>query len=99
MSFIAQLGVPGVPGIRPLENAFIEGCILVAFVAFFVHLIFAFAVRSDASRRRAAGQPLAFVGPLTWFFAAWIGGVLAVAAYWLMHHSNLRRADERASSS
>ena len=57
-----------------------------------VHLIFANAVYEDAKRLRR--QPV-LVGPMMWFLATLVGGVITAGIYWAMHHSRLNQtADE-----
>jgi hypothetical protein len=56
-----------------------------------VHLAFSAAVFNDASRLHEENQSLAFVGPVIWTLAVLIGGVFVAAAYWLIHHSALRK--------
>ena len=64
---------------------------LLYFGLFFVlHLILASATFSDARLQQARGGGLFLVGPVVWFLAVLLTGLLAVALYWLVHHSRLR---------
>jgi hypothetical protein len=56
-----------------------------------VHASFAVGVKFDAEQREARGDDVLFVKPLMWGLAAFVGGVVAVAVYWLLHFSNARR--------
>ena len=56
-----------------------------------VNASFAVGIKFDAEGRERRDEPVLFVKPLMWGLAALVGGVFAVAAYWLIHHSNLRR--------
>lgn len=53
-----------------------------------VHIAFSIGVYRDAQQRR----PL-LVGAEMWAFATLLGGVLVAVAYWVMHHSTLRRSE------
>jgi hypothetical protein len=53
-----------------------------------VRVFFAIAVHTDATRNKDRVQ---LVTPLVWAAATLFGGVFVAAAYWLMHHSSLRR--------
>jgi hypothetical protein len=56
-----------------------------------LHLLFAGAVAKDAGLLAKNGQKTILVSPLTWGFAALVGGVLVAVVYWLMHHVNFKR--------
>jgi hypothetical protein len=56
-----------------------------------VHASLAVGVKFDAEEREKRGEPVLFVKPLMWGLAAFVAGVLAVAVYWLIHLSTLRR--------
>lgn len=56
-----------------------------------VHLAFSAAVFNDASQLHDEHHALAFVGPVIWTLAVLVGGVFVAAAYWLIHHSALRK--------
>jgi len=56
-----------------------------------VHIAFSAAVFNDARVIRDNREALVFVGPVIWSVAVLVGGVLIGAAYWLVHHSALRR--------
>ena len=64
--------------------------LVVSLSAFVVNVFFALGVYHDA---RAMGKRVEFVGPNLWAFATFFGGVFVATAYWIMHHSTLRRAD------
>ena len=59
-------------------------------LSFVLNLILASATFSDARLQQARGGGLFLVGPTVWFLAVLFGGLLAVALYWLVHHSRLR---------
>jgi hypothetical protein len=58
-----------------------------------LHLAFSSAVFSDARHLRANfGRGTFLVGPGMWWLATLLGGLVAVAIYWAIHHSRLRPA-------
>jgi len=63
--------------------------LILAVVAFIIHIAFAVAVFKDASARRAGEQHLWFVSPIFWAGSVLIGSVFAAALYWVMHYSTL----------
>lgn len=56
-----------------------------------VHLSFALGVARDADTLKTTGRGAFFVGPMVWGIMTFIGGLIVVFIYWLMHHSTLRR--------
>lgn len=54
-----------------------------------VHLVFAGAVAKDAGSLYQVGRRPALVSAHVWAFSTLIGGVVAAAIYWFIHHSNL----------
>lgn len=61
-------------------------------LAAIVHIVFAAGVAEDAKRLSLRGQGTFLVGPGMWGFATPVGGVWVAAAYWVIHHCNLRSA-------
>ena len=56
-----------------------------------VHIAFAMAVSSDATRSQERGEGPVFVSPTIWMLATLLGGVVTAVLYWAVHHSTLRR--------
>lgn len=55
-------------------------------------IIIASAIYQNARRRASTiGCSLRFFQPLTWGFVGLVGGILALALYWLMHYSTLAK--------
>jgi hypothetical protein len=78
-------------------NFFSPGIVIFAMVVFWaitviIHISFALAVGSDATKLRNSSRDLIFVGPGIWFLATLLGGVFVAAAYWIIHHSRLNEA-------
>jgi hypothetical protein len=59
-----------------------------------VHLAMGLGVGADAAHRLRKEKPLAFFGPVLWFFVTCIGGLLAVGLYWGVHYSTLTKSDD-----
>lgn len=64
--------------------------ILMALLAFLVHLFFAIGVSAHA-KTYSRNHSLWFVGRVMWFIASLLGGVPIAAIYWVMHCSTLNR--------
>jgi len=64
--------------------------ILVFVLLAIVHVAFALAVLRDAEFIARRGEGLFLVGAGMWAFAALLGGVTIVVAYWAIHYSTLR---------
>lgn len=62
--------------------------ILMAVLAFAVHVLFAIGVSTHA-KEYSSRAPTWFVGRFTWFIATLLGGVPFAAIYWVMHCSTL----------
>ena len=56
-----------------------------------VHIAFSAAVFSDAQTIKNERDSLVFAGPIIWSLAVLVGGVFAALAYWVIHHSSLRK--------
>jgi len=56
-----------------------------------INIIFAGGIARDSGIIHKQGQPIYLVSGLVWAFAALVGGILVVAVYWLVHHTNLTR--------
>ena len=56
-----------------------------------VHASFAVGIKFDAEQREQRGEEVLYVKPLMWGLAAFAAGIFAVATYWLLHSSTLRR--------
>ena len=56
-----------------------------------VHVLVAVAVRWDAAVFERENGKTVLIGPRTWVLATLVGGLLAGVAYWVLHHSTLRR--------
>jgi hypothetical protein len=60
-----------------------------------VNAYFALAIGTDAKRRGDSGKPLAFVGPLAWFFMTmFFTFPVVLTLYWVIHYSNWRHPQE-----
>jgi len=61
-----------------------------------VHIVFAVGVYRAAAHLRSCGEQVWFAPAIVWLIATLVGGLLAVAVYWLIHHSQFRapRRDE-----
>jgi hypothetical protein len=55
-----------------------------------VNLLLSIGVLRDGIQLRAKGGDTKFASPAVWGLAVMIGSFLAVALYWLIHHSSLR---------
>ena len=75
--------LPGLAGLAPL----LIGLWWVMLIV--IHVSFSAAIVVDASRINQVRGYTTFVSPIIWSLAVWAGGVLAVLAYWLIHHSAL----------
>ncbi|HEY5316268.1 MAG TPA: hypothetical protein VIK18_27310 [Pirellulales bacterium] len=65
--------------------------LLLSALTIVVHVALAMAVYDDASRLETGRlQPLA-ISPTVWTLTALLGGLPAVAVYWVIYHSSLRR--------
>lgn len=78
-------------GMVPAQFLFLFGFVLFVLSAV-VHLVFAFAVKLDASRLRRQGVGPALVGPGVWMLVTLLLGVFGAVIYWAMHHSALAPA-------
>ncbi|MBU0456365.1 MAG: hypothetical protein ABIH77_04035 [Pseudomonadota bacterium] len=56
-----------------------------------VNLIFAGAVAHDGGLILKSGRKTQLVSPMTWAFATLLGGVIAAAIYWFIHHYPIPR--------
>lgn len=56
-----------------------------------VHIAFSVAVFVDAGTLKHPYGRLVFVGRFIWALAVLFGGVFVAVAYWLLHHSTLRK--------
>lgn len=65
--------------------------VLLILINAILHLLFAGAVARDAGNLYRMNQRPALVSAPTWAFATLIGGVIAAAIYWFIHHSTLTR--------
>ncbi len=76
------------------DGVFLFGLYGFYFIALAVlHLAMSSAVYSDACRLKTHLRSGTFlVGPGMWWLATLLGGMVAVAIYWLIHHSRLRPA-------
>lgn len=63
--------------------------ILIAMLAFLVHLFFAMGVSAHA-KVHCASEPTWFVGRFVWFIATLLGGVPIAAIFWVLHCSTLK---------
>lgn len=70
--------------------------VVVTGVTYLIQLILAYGVYHEAEKLKQYGQKLWFVGSFLWFLLTLIGGLLAAAAFWLIHHSNLKTEDTNA---
>jgi hypothetical protein len=93
-------GLIRLPGLKDFQGWAMLGAVLVGTFGYIplalLHLAFALAVFFAARREENRGEILAFFGPFVWACATLIGGVLAAALYWLMHHSAMSRRDQSA---
>ncbi|HEX3659389.1 MAG TPA: hypothetical protein VGG64_06695 [Pirellulales bacterium] len=65
--------------------------LLISVLTIVVHVALAMAVYDDANRLDTGRvQPLA-ISPTVWTLTALLGGLPAVAVYWVIYHSSLRR--------
>lgn len=62
-----------------------------AVLAIVVQVFFAIAVYRDAEKIVADGGKTVFVSGTWWTVAVLVGSLPAVALYWAIHHSTLRR--------
>lgn len=60
-------------------------------ITILVHIAFSAAVYSDAQIIKNQRESLVFTGPIIWSLAVLVGGILAALAYWVIHHSSLRK--------
>lgn len=70
--------------------------LILALIAFIIHIAFAVAVFKDSTSRRDAGRNVWFVHPIFWAGATLVGSVFVAAVYWLVHYSTLA-AEEKTS--
>ncbi len=56
-----------------------------------MHVVFAVNVYKDATIQDASRSGPVLVGPIGWTGAVLAFGIAAVALYWVIHHSTLRR--------
>jgi len=59
-------------------------------VIFFLHAVMGLAVSSDAKRMLSNRRGLFLFGSFVWGFIVFVFGLAGLAAYWAIHHSNLR---------
>lgn len=82
------------PGLLP--NHWTELFILVSIVLWFcalvANILFAAGVARDARRMLDEGREITLAPPLVWVLATLAGGVFVAVAYWLVHHSSLKRS-------
>ena len=65
--------------------------LLISALTIVVHVALAMAVHDDANRLDTGRmQPLA-ISPTVWTLVTLLGGLPAVAVYWVIYHSSLRR--------
>jgi hypothetical protein len=71
----------------------LNGVVTVVFciLLLIVHVQFALAVYEDGVRLNLGPKGTLLVGPGMWGFGTLLLGPFLAAAYWLMHHSTLRR--------
>lgn len=79
--------------LRELTNLILSSMILLT-PGFIVNLLFAIAVHRDAKSQQQKRLKLNLVGPVVWALATLVGGVIVAGIYWVMHHSQLMRAEE-----
>lgn len=60
-----------------------------------IHIALAISVFSDASQRGVEKKPVVFLGPTLWGLTCLCTGLFGLLAYWLIHHSALRRLYEK----
>ena len=59
-------------------------------LTFLMHLFFAAGVFRAARGLRRRGEKLIFAPPVVWAIHTLLWGIIALLAYWLIHHSSLR---------
>lgn len=62
------------------------------FFIMIINLFFASAVAKDAGYLYQRGYNTILVPGIIWALATLIGGLLAAAIYWVLHHSNLTKS-------
>jgi hypothetical protein len=65
-------------------------------LASIVNFMFSVGVLLDGGQLRAKGRETKFVSPAVWGLAVLIGSFVALALYWLIHHSSLRETTPKA---
>ena len=60
----------------------------------FVNVAFAIGVSADISKMAERGVGTVFVGQKMWTIGTLFGGIFVATAYWVVHHSSLRKEDE-----
>lgn len=66
--------------------------VLLAVLTLSFHVIVAIGIHRDAMERTYRSQPLAVLGPWQWTIVGLVGGLPALALYWLAHHSTLSKS-------
>ena len=58
-----------------------------------LHILFTFCIAVDVNRLREQGRTTVLLMPFAWALSALLLGLVAVAFYWVCHHSNFIKQD------
>jgi len=76
-----------VPPLVVLTSAFAVLGVLLVVIS---NMVLASATANDVDRMHEDGRETRFMGATGWAFVVLVTGLLGIAFYWVVHHSNLR---------
>jgi len=80
----------GISTVNPLAALTAALAILGLFLVVISNVVLAWATASDVDRMHKNGRETRLLGMTGWAFVVLVTGVIGIAFYWVVHHSNLR---------